>query len=77
MSILPLNQPISAPNNTIASTLRRLASWLETPPAPVPDKRRLPKDLADAEDWLLEDLGLAEPADCAPPRSTIINAIQS
>lgn len=69
MSILPLNQALPAPTHAIATTLRRLASWLETPPPPVLDKRRLPKELADAEDWLLADLGLAEPADWAPPNA--------
>ena len=56
-------------NRSLAESLRRMATWLTKPP--VANMRpTLPKELADAEDWLLDDLGLAEPADRPNARGT-------
>lgn len=70
MSTPRSNYPIAGLNSAIAATLRWLATWLETPPARRADKGGvLPKDLANAEDWLLADLGLKKTDDGAPRRA--------
>ena len=70
MSTLHSNKPVSVVNHSIAATLRRLAVWLETPAEPA-RARTLPRDLEDAEPWLLDDLGLADADDGAPPRASV------
>ncbi|MGV8833911.1 MAG: hypothetical protein ACOH2N_18225 [Devosia sp.] len=70
MTIQYQNHPFPSLNSKLAVTLRRLASWIEAPSARQPEKARgLPRELAEAEDWLLNDLGLVEPDDGKRPRS--------
>ena len=51
----------------IASALRRLLRSLATPPVKG-TTQQLPKELEDAEDWLLDDLGLGKPTAPATDR---------
>ena len=68
MSITCSDHAIAQLDRSIAGTLRRLARWLTT--STTADKGRvLPKELEDAEDWLLDDLGLVE--DTGRPRSPV------
>tara|TARA_R110002124_G_scaffold16882_7_gene71519 strand:+ start:83977 stop:84144 length:168 start_codon:yes stop_codon:yes gene_type:complete len=46
--------------------LQRWAARFFAPP-PAAKRRVLPEELEGAEDWLLQDLGLADPEDDAPP----------
>lgn len=54
------------PSRSIAAMLQRWAARFFAPPL-APKGRVLPEELEGAEDWLLQDLGLADPEDDAPP----------
>ncbi|MDP2782947.1 hypothetical protein [Devosia sp.] len=66
MSIAYSDHNVSQLRRSIVAMLKRLTIWLAAPPV-TDQSRSLPKELENAEDWLLDDLGLKETDDGALP----------
>jgi len=68
MSNTRSDHPYLQPSRALAARLQRWATRLIAP-RPAAKGRVLPEELEGAEDWLLDDLGLAEPENDVAPRT--------